>query len=348
MAKISIIIPVYNAEKYINATLDSILNQTFKDIEVILVNDGSLDNSLSICKKYAEGDSRIIVLNKKNEGVSIARNTGIKSSSGEYILFIDADDWIEPDMCEILYNNITKYDGDICFCNHIKEFDNKSEKIAFNAKGHIIEKDSIKKEIILQLIEEEDINLKHSRESFRSPWGKLFKSSIIKNNKIIFNKDLVIGEDFIFDIEYLKYAKKAVMAEEFLYHYRISNESTLGRYKKEPWAVYKKLLINLQCYLKDNFKEEEYFYRLNKLKLKYFLICIDNEMSILNPKTIWEKRKYISSICEDEILTYTIENYSKNGSQNKMKLFFLRKKMYFFIIIYSELKNICKKLLKKS
>ena len=347
MAKISVIIPVYNAEKYIKTTLDSILNQTFKDIEIILVNDGSLDESLNICKRYQENDRRIIVLDKKNEGVSIARNTGIEASSGEYILFIDADDWIEPDMCEVLYNEITKYNGDICFCNHIKEFDNKSEKIAFNAKNKIVESNHIKKDIILELIEEEDINLKHNRESFRSPWGKLFKSSIIKDNKIKFNKDLVIGEDFIFDIEYLINAKKVVMEDKFLYHYRINNESTLCKYKKEPWNVYKKLLVKLQYFLEKNFKEEEYSNRLNKLKLKYFLICIDNEMSVKNPKTILQKKEYISSICEDEILTYTINEYSKKRSENKVKLFFLRKKIYFLILIYNNLKNFIKKLLKK-
>ena len=116
--KISIIIPAYNASKYIIRTLDSICNQTYKNLEIIVVDDGSSDNTLEICKEQSEKDNRIKVFHKKNEGVTLARDMGISLATGELIGFIDADDTIDPKMYECLYNNLVKYDADISRKKH--------------------------------------------------------------------------------------------------------------------------------------------------------------------------------------------------------------------------------------
>lgn len=123
MPKISIIVPVYNVEKYIHRCIDSILHQTFKDFELILVDDGSLDNSGKICDEYAKEDDRIKVIHKENGGLSDARNVGLDIAQGEYIAFVDSDDWIEKDMYSILYENIRKYNADISICKTRKIFD---------------------------------------------------------------------------------------------------------------------------------------------------------------------------------------------------------------------------------
>jgi len=123
MPKISIIVPVYNVEKYIHRCIDSILHQTFKDFELILVDDGSLDNSGKICDEYAKEDDRIKVIHKENGGLSDARNVGLDIAQGEYIAFVDSDDWIEKDMYSILYENIRKYNADISICKMRKIFD---------------------------------------------------------------------------------------------------------------------------------------------------------------------------------------------------------------------------------
>ena len=114
---ISVIVPVYKVELYIRQCLESIINQTYKDIEIILIDDGSPDNCGNICEEYAEKDKRIRVFHTENHGLSAARNLGIKEARGEYIGFIDSDDWIEPDMYEVLFRNALKYDADICECN---------------------------------------------------------------------------------------------------------------------------------------------------------------------------------------------------------------------------------------
>lgn len=340
MSKISIIIPVYNSEKYLRECLDSVLIQTYKNIEIIIVNDGSKDESLKICREYKIKDNRIRIIDKKNEGASIARNIGIESAVGEYILFVDADDWIEPNMCEILVSNIKDSYSDIVFCNHIMEYNYKKRRVSFDLNKRIIDKKDIGYEVILSLIEENDYNLKHERASFRSPWGKLFKLDIINNNKIRFNKDLTIGEDFIFDLEYIKYCKSVFIEDSYLYHYRINDESVSSKYKSDSWEIYKKLLITLQEYLKLSFKEEEYINRLNKLKLKYFMMCIENEKNKKNKKSIIEKRNYIKSICEDEIMNQTLKKYSKGmiGKKNRIKLFLLRNKFYFSIVFIGSVK----------
>ena len=115
---ISIIIPVYNSENYLKKCIDSVLSQTYKDIEVIIVNDGSKDNSDKICKNYADQDSRIKYYSQKNSGVSVTRNNGIKYSSGAYIAFLDSDDYIESNFCEIMLRELEKESSDMCICRN--------------------------------------------------------------------------------------------------------------------------------------------------------------------------------------------------------------------------------------
>lgn len=120
MAKVSIIIPVYNVERYLEKCLDSVLGQSMEDIEIVLVNDGSTDGSAEICRKYAGKDPRIVLINQENAGLSAARNTGFRHSSGEYILYVDSDDYIRPDSCERLYEAACELDCDIIAANEIK------------------------------------------------------------------------------------------------------------------------------------------------------------------------------------------------------------------------------------
>lgn len=330
MHKISIIIPVYNVEQYIRKCLDSVVNQTLKQIEIIVVNDGSTDNSFEICKEYAKIDERITLINIENSGVSIARNEGIKHATSEYIMFVDSDDWIEVNMCEALYRKIYKNNADICFCNNIKEYGNKVEYFDFHSKSEVIYSSEIKKEIILPLIEENDKKIIHKRDSFRGPCAKIYKRQIIIEKNIRFNPYLAIGEDLIFNIEYLSYCNNVVFDEGFLYHYRVNLGSATKRYRENPWRTYKDLLIILQEYLNSNFIEDEYINRFNKLKIKYLIISINNEMSRNNNKNYTERIGYIKSICEDKMINFVLNNYSKGtrGTKNKVMLFLLRNKIY--------------------
>ena len=124
--KISIIIPVYNTEEYLEKCLDSVLNQTFKDIEIICINDGSPDNSGQLLKRYSEKDERIIILNQQNTGLSDARNNALNLVNSDYLMYVDSDDWIELDTCEIAYQAVIEEQADIILWSYVREFSNNS------------------------------------------------------------------------------------------------------------------------------------------------------------------------------------------------------------------------------
>ena len=131
---VSVIVPVYNSEKYLNRCVDSILNQTYRSIELILVDDGSPDNSGRICDEYAEKDSRVRVIHKANAGVSAARNSGLEVASGDYATFVDSDDYIEPDMYSDMMEKVNQYNCDVVMCDCVKDFPDRSEIYSHNIR----------------------------------------------------------------------------------------------------------------------------------------------------------------------------------------------------------------------
>lgn len=229
---ISVIIPVYKAEKYLNKCIDSVLNQTFKNFELILVDDGSPDNSGAICDEYAKKDSRIKVVHKQNGGSSSARNAGIKVAQGEFINFIDSDDTIPNDSLENLIKVQKENDADfVCGVLESSYSNNAIQKIPFINKyfdlHEIIDADS---EIFLS---------KH----FRGPCTKLFRRSILQEEHLFFNEDILYGEDTIFVYEYLSKCKKVQCANIVVYNY-LRNEESLSTRAFEYFYWY---MIKIAC-----------------------------------------------------------------------------------------------------
>lgn len=224
--EVSVIVPIYNAEKYLRKCIDSILDQTLKHIECILVDDGSVDNSYAICKEYEIRDSRIRVIRQKNSGSSVARNTGINMSNGKYISFVDSDDWIESTMLEKLSNNARKYNADISICNHSRVY----------SKHRIIPQPISNKGIWI-LNNEDDINIYLRKflckgvKEYRpylplgQPWGRIYKAQIIKENNLYFPIGLHRSEDGIFNMYAAKYSHCICFTDEILYYYRILDNS---------------------------------------------------------------------------------------------------------------------------
>lgn len=215
-AIISVIVPIYMAEKSIERCINSILNQTFINFELILVNDGSTDNSKEICEKYAIRDKRIKVINKKNEGVSIARNTGINEAKGEYVLFVDSDDYIEKDMLEHLYNNIIVCNAQVSICKMNIYKDNVLTSVNTNEKNIVIYKNE---EIIKEFI------LKNT--FLFSVSNKLYKISLFKDNNIRFSEAIRYGEDAILNHHILSKCEVVVYSNEAKYNYFIDSNSTV-------------------------------------------------------------------------------------------------------------------------
>lgn len=218
MTKLSIIVPVYNVEKYLPKCLESLTNQTLKDIEIICVNDGSMDNSLAILKEFASKDSRIKIIDNQHQGVAKTRNTGIEQSTGEYIGFVDSDDYIDIDFFEKLYNSATKSNSDIAIASILKH---KNFFNIYNAK--------YTKEEIAITIQDKIKLCEDKKHFFFYAWNKIYHSGFIKENNIKFSEGQIY-EDVMFAIRALYYSNKIISVSKTKYHY-VEHENSLTKYK---------------------------------------------------------------------------------------------------------------------
>ncbi|MBU3180711.1 glycosyltransferase family 2 protein [Clostridium psychrophilum] len=335
MYKISIIIPIYNTEKYLNRCLDSVINQTLKDIEIILIDDGSTDNSLKICKEYNSNDKRIKLIHKKNEGVSKARNIGLSYATGEYISFIDADDWVEPNMLEELYNLIIPNNTEFCMCNYIKENNGGSIYMNSNISKKVLNGNNIKNFLLIPLIEREDNEKEHTLAGFRGPCGKLFKREVIEKHNIKFENELIIGEDFLFNLEFLIHVNKAIVNEKFYYHYFTNSNSLCTKYKKDCWnSFYRNIILYIKRFLIENNIYSQTKDRVDKLIIKYFFMSIINEKRKDNPKKTVEKINAIKQICEDKIIIDCLNDFNLNLYKRRNKLILILAKYGLYHLIF--------------
>lgn len=213
MAKVSIIVPVYNVEKYLRKCLDSLINQTLKDIEIICVNDGSKDNSPKILEEYAKKDNRIIVINQENAGLSVARNSGIDIAKGEYIGFVDSDDWVDLDFFEKLYYSATSNDTDIAVGGIIRVTGIKKKKFLNFEKETITDNTNLKFELC-------DV----PEKSY--VWNKIYKTAKLKEIGLEFEKG-IFYEDCIFTPQALFYLGKIVTVPNIYYYYLRRGNSTV-------------------------------------------------------------------------------------------------------------------------
>lgn len=218
MTKLSIIVPVYNVEKYLPKCLESLIKQTLKDIEIICVNDGSMDNSLAILKEFASRDSRIRIIDNQHQGVAKTRNTGIEQSTGEYIGFVDSDDYIDIDFFEKLYNSATKSNSDIAIASILKH---KNFFNIYNAK-YTKEETAITIQDKIKLCEDK-------KHFFFYAWNKIYHSGFIKENNIKFSEGQIY-EDVMFAIKALYYSNKIISVYGTKYHY-IEHENSLTKSK---------------------------------------------------------------------------------------------------------------------
>lgn len=225
--KISIIVPVYNGEKYIRRCIDSILSQTFSDIEILIINDGSTDSSEQIAKEYTQKHDNILLINKKNAGLPQSRKTGVENASGEYIGFVDVDDWIEPDMFNQLYNGCINNDADISCCGFwwdyetSKELSNKSDDSV-----HLLNGISAFEKL-------------HTRKSiFQYAWNKLYKKELFEG--VVFPTGNFVGEDYYIVTQLLGKSKKVAWIPNAYYHYiQSKNSMSRGGYTDNYLIAYK-------------------------------------------------------------------------------------------------------------
>lgn len=280
MNKISVIVPIYNVEKYLPTCLNSIINQTYKNLEILLINDGSSDNSGEICENYAKMDNRIHVFHKRNEGVSSARNLGIDLSVGDFISFVDPDDFLDLNLYEIVISNMEKYNADI---------------ICFNCYDVINEKLLVKKNVI------DNITIYDNKESFGTdyfnkynmtlnvPWNKLCRKEIFDNIRFPYKKG---HEDVFIAMSVYMNAKKIMVIPNNLYYYRVNRkDSTMYNFNLKSnkvdldfiesriiWAIdYRTMCPNIK-------ESYEWLFHVYKVSLDQILFSDDREKYLMYEK----------------------------------------------------------------
>lgn len=313
MKQVSIIVPIYNVEEYLPKCLETLIQQTLKEIEIILINDGSKDKSLEICLEYAKKDKRIRVIDKVNEGVSVARNVGIELAEGEYIGFVDPDDWIEPEMYEALYNKITQIKYPICVCNYYKDTQASSTPKLFKFKNQDINKDNklsrtqVIEYIIPPMIGMDDILPRSNSYIMGCVWRGLYQKEFLDEYNIRFAPGISIMEDLVFNVQALLASDGISIEEGVWYHYVQHTSSVLHSYNKNMWIDQIRVHELLETALEKAGLKEEMQNRLDMRYIGMAFSAIYNEMNRGNENNIKDRLSEIREICKDEKLRVSLE-----------------------------------------
>ncbi|MFJ7680009.1 glycosyltransferase family 2 protein [Peribacillus sp. NPDC097198] len=335
MLKVSIIVPIYNAEKYLSQCVESLVCQTYTNIEIILINDGSTDNSSTICEMFAQNDNRIRTIHQQNKGLSGARNAGIEVSSGDFIMFVDSDDWIESNTCEEAVKYSQTFNADIVFWSYTREYsDTALVKKVINTKNdvEIFNKSEVKFKLhrrIMGLIEDE-MRYPENMDSLVTAWSKLYRRNILKNNEIEFIDTRIIGtEDALFNLYAFGFCERAVYINKELYHYRKTNLNSITKVQQaDLYEKWKNLFIYMKRYIEINSLEEIYTTALNN---RICLSIVGLGLNILNSNHSTRNRiTLLSDILNDELYTSAYANL-------KLKHFDLKWRIFFFLAKYKKI-----------
>lgn len=302
MPKISIIVPVYNVEKYIAECLESLVNQTFKDIEIVIVDDGSPDNSAKIYEEYAARDSRIKVVKKKNAGVSEARNTGIDDATGDFLMFVDSDDWMELNGCEILYNEYLRSGADLVVADAYSITNgNKRTNRIFKEDFVTEDRDFIKQYQVACIgygynpapADKSNVS------GLGSPWNKLYSRKIIVDNNLRYDSYVKgIYDDNLFTLYYLDKVKKISYVTLPVYNYRIVEQSLTQSYKANTLDISRRIFERISDFIaqrddKEKFEKPFYMYVIRRLSAELSVYYFSKNSDKSFRESLKELRKMI-------------------------------------------------------
>lgn len=312
--KLSIIIPVYNVELYLKECLDSIINQNNSAVELILINDGSTDNSLAICKEYSSKYDFIILINQLNSGQSAARNAGLKIATGTYIWFIDSDDWIAQDSIQTIHNYLSNSDVDLFSFS----FENE-------VNGKIVASDLNYSETIAPCKPNEFLNT--TKYFFTSPWVRIFRKTFLEQHSLKFIEGMVHEDDF-FNYQCMNFAQKVQKIPDVLYFYRIRDNSTTTSLTYD--VILKR--INSLFYIIENLRQfsnlDSNYIEKRIVAYKNFIIAIAE--NYCKSKASFRQKVELISQVKSKIPKIEVSNEDYKHS----KKVWLKKKMYNFGVYF--------------
>jgi glycosyltransferase involved in cell wall biosynthesis len=322
---LSIIVPIYKVENYIHQCINSILSQTFKDFELILVDDGSPDQCPYICDDYAQKDNRIKVIHKKNGGLVSARKAGLEIASGKYVGYVDSDDWIEKDMFEVLCNAARIHNTDIVICDILQSYTNKEIKLNQMIKPGIYDKNKLRNYVYPYML--------YSGEFFKfglfpAVWNKIFNRELLEKNQFNVINEIRMGEDAACTYPCLLDATSIyILEKKYLYHYRQNSLSMTKKYDDK----FLEGMLTLYSLLKE-INNEKNIFDLSE-QLRYYLVfltigAVDNEFNKSNKKNYRDKLKYVKDMLLNEEINSALHDISLKDIpfNTKVHLWLLRSK----------------------
>ncbi len=328
MKTISVIIPVYNVEKYLVQSIESVINQTYKNLEIILVDDGSPDNSGAICDEYAKKDARIKVIHKQNGGLSSARNAALDVATGDYVAFLDSDDYLSLNAFEKCIETFSKTNADACIFSHYT-----TDGINHTAHSLPLEKDVYEDSEIRSIILPSFIGQKTATEQplLGFIWRQVFKRSIIDDLRFRSEREY-FAEDVVFDLEiYTKINKLSVINEPLLY-YRYVESSLSNRYRERLFDKLLKLTEFKQQIVND--------YQLidcqERLHRCFFRIALGGFLNVRKSTTLTKKQKRleINKIANNQHVKKALKKVKLNGLKERVFVLLLRLKLTGILLIF--------------
>lgn len=326
---VSVILPIYNIEKdYLRQCVDSILKQTYKNIEIILVDDGSTNNVYEICLEYQNKDSRVKAIKQENAGVSVARNTGLRNSNGEYICFIDPDDWLADNYIEKLYESIELTKSDIAVCNCFFVDDNQYKENNFLLGDNRVLAGNEKNELLYQLVGKKIASYTAPHILVGVPWAKIYRKSMLDKHNLEFIPKLRRMQDNVFNQYAFEYAEKISYITDNLYYYRKDMNSASNKYSENT-------IENFENYFDESFK---YLNQFKKEKLLYTALYM-KELTSFNSyfsryffnkehgKTYVEVKSEINQLLNSDRYIEAMKNVD-------YKYLYLQEKIFVYLLIH--------------
>ena len=297
MVKVSVVVPIYNAEKYLKQCLDSIQKQTLTDIEVIMIDDGSTDGSAAICRQYTD-DARFSYYHKENEGLAAARVDGIERASGEYIGFIDSDDWIEPNMYEKMYNAAKTNNSDIVFCNCLEN--ENGHRFTPEMRNGPYTREQILSDILPRTLAY--IGSYGEKRAIRwCNWLRIYRRGLLEQNQIKFDRRFRRSQDLQFTYETTLAAQNYYyLGDDYLLHNRVVGDSLSRGYTKNMWNLYIPLIERLYSDT-ESFTDLDLMPQMHLRAFFFVTDCIENELKPLCPNDMEKRIKLVQEIMNHPI-----------------------------------------------
>lgn len=332
MVDISVIVPVYNVEALLPRCIESILNQTKKNIEIVLVDDGSSDGSGALCDEYAKGDERIRVLHKANGGLTSAWKAGVEASSGAYVGFVDSDDWIERDMYERLWQSVTKYDSDLAVCG--LKFDYENEDIENRKEISGFDREFYDRKALESLF---PVLINDGRFFGRmlqpARVTKLYRRSLVENNLALCKDEVTVGEDMQLTLPVILDAERMSVVKEFYpYHYWFNQKSMTGKYDPD----YLRKIKIMERRLKEICREKgayDFSPQITNDFLGLAVIGLKNAV-VRNTEGKSAALQIIKNYCTDESVRKALETHTMNRLPVTIRVFLLLMKAKQYRICY--------------